>query len=49
MTVPEIKNIVDEWARQYKDLGSRSDINHVQIFENKARNSRCFLPLVFIT
>lgn len=35
MTVDEIRTIVDEWTRQYKDLGEQPHINHVQIFENK--------------
>ena len=35
MTGQEIRKIVDVWVQQYRDLGSRSWINHVQIFENR--------------
>lgn len=35
MTVPALRKVVDEWAAQYIDLGSRDFINHVQIFENR--------------
>jgi len=31
----EIRSVIDEWARQYDELGSRSFIDHVQIFENR--------------
>ena len=35
MTVDEIRPVVDEWARQFGELGSETFINHVQIFENR--------------
>ena len=35
MDVGEIKNVVDEWARQYGELGDLQFIDHVQIFENR--------------
>ena len=35
MEVGDIKVVVDEWARQYLDLGGREFIHHVQIFENR--------------
>ena len=35
MEVNDIKNVVDEWASQYIELGNESFINHVQIFENR--------------
>ena len=35
MTEQEIRKVVDVWVQQYRDLGSRSWINHVQIFENR--------------
>ncbi len=35
MSVEEIRNIVDAWAEQYLDLGRKSFINWVQIFENR--------------
>lgn len=35
MEVPAIRRVVDLWTEQFAELGSRSEINHVQIFENK--------------
>lgn len=35
MSVPELTLVVDVWAEQFADLGSRPDIHHVQIFENR--------------
>ena len=35
MEAGDIKNVVDEWARQYVELGAVPFINHVQIFENR--------------
>jgi UDPglucose--hexose-1-phosphate uridylyltransferase len=35
MDVADIKNVVDEWARQFVDLGDKPFISHVQIFENR--------------
>ncbi|HXC96317.1 MAG TPA: UDP-glucose--hexose-1-phosphate uridylyltransferase [Edaphobacter sp.] len=35
MSVVEIRKVVDVWAEQYIDLGSRDDIGYVQIFENR--------------
>ena len=35
MEVTDIKNVVDEWAAQYTDLGNLPFIGHVQIFENR--------------
>lgn len=35
MDVPTIRQVVDLWVDQYKELGGRSDIRYVQIFENK--------------
>jgi UDPglucose--hexose-1-phosphate uridylyltransferase len=31
----DIKRVVDEWAKQYRELGAFEFINHVQIFENR--------------
>ena len=33
--VPAIRTVVDLWVEEYERLGSRPDIGHVQIFENK--------------
>lgn len=35
MEVPDLRLVVDEWARQYLDLGGRDFIDYVQIFENR--------------
>ena len=35
MSVPEIRAVVDVWAEQYQELGSRDDISYVQVFENR--------------
>jgi len=35
MQASDIKVVVDEWARQYLDLGSKDFVSYVQIFENR--------------
>lgn len=35
MDVPSIREVVDVWAEQTDELGSRDDIGYVQIFENR--------------
>jgi UDPglucose--hexose-1-phosphate uridylyltransferase len=35
MAVSEIRKVVDVWAEQYRELGSRDDISYVQVFENR--------------
>ncbi len=35
MPVEEIRRVVDVWAEQYVELGSREDISYVQVFENR--------------
>jgi UDPglucose--hexose-1-phosphate uridylyltransferase len=35
MPVPEIAGVVDEWTRQYAELGGLDWVRHVQIFENR--------------
>ena len=35
MDVPSIRKVVDVWAEQAIELGSRNDIGYVQIFENR--------------
>jgi UDPglucose--hexose-1-phosphate uridylyltransferase len=44
MTVPAIRNVVDLWTDEYLRLGSRPDIGHVQIFENKGQMMGCSNP-----
>ena len=35
MAVPEIRQVVDLWQREFEELGQLDYINYVQIFENK--------------
>ncbi|HKC65391.1 MAG TPA: galactose-1-phosphate uridylyltransferase [Pyrinomonadaceae bacterium] len=35
LEVVEVENLLTAWQRQYVDLGTRPEINHVLIFENK--------------
>lgn len=35
MKADDIKRVVDEWIKQYRELGAVDFINHVQIFENR--------------
>ncbi len=35
MSTPELRIVVDRWVEEFKDLGSRPEINWVQIFENR--------------
>src|SRR5271170_106770 len=35
MPVEDIRRVVDVWAEQYGELGSREDIRYVQVFENR--------------
>lgn len=49
LTIPEmdqegIRKVVDLWAKEYEELGSRDYINHVQIFENKGSVMGCSNP-----
>lgn len=46
LTIPDmelaaIEKVIDLWQAQYLDLGSKSFINHVQIFENKGELMGC--------
>jgi UDPglucose--hexose-1-phosphate uridylyltransferase len=44
MSNEAIVKVVDEWARQYLELGGRSDIGHVQIFENRGEVMGSSMP-----
>jgi UDPglucose--hexose-1-phosphate uridylyltransferase len=44
MDVQALRKVVDVWAEEYQRLGSRSDIAHVQIFENKGELMGCSNP-----
>lgn len=35
MSVAEVEQVIDTWAEQFDELGSREDISYVQIFENR--------------
>jgi UDPglucose--hexose-1-phosphate uridylyltransferase len=35
MEVTDLRLVVDAWAQQWQDLGERSFVNYVQIFENR--------------
>jgi UDPglucose--hexose-1-phosphate uridylyltransferase len=35
MQLADIRTVVDCWAEQFQELGTRPDIRHVQIFENR--------------
>jgi len=41
MAEDDICRVVDTWAEQYEELGARSYINYVQIFENKGQMMGC--------
>ena len=44
MKVSAIQRVVQLWAQEYEDLGSRPEINYVQIFENKGDIMGCSNP-----
>ncbi len=44
MEVDAIKKVVDLWQKEYKELGGKDFINHVQVFENKGAIMGCSNP-----
>lgn len=44
MSADEIEKIIQLWQKEYRELGSIDDINHVQIFENKGVIMGCSNP-----
>lgn len=44
MEVSQIREVVDLWCKEYKELGSKEFINYVQIFENKGEVMGCSNP-----
>ncbi|MHB0858972.1 MAG: UDP-glucose--hexose-1-phosphate uridylyltransferase [Anaerolineae bacterium] len=44
MAERDVRRVVDVWVAQYEEIGSRPDINHVQIFENKGEMMGCSNP-----
>ncbi|MEX0844219.1 MAG: UDP-glucose--hexose-1-phosphate uridylyltransferase [Balneolaceae bacterium] len=44
MELSQIEDVVDLWVREYRELGEKSFINYVQIFENKGEVMGCSNP-----
>lgn len=44
MAVKDISKVVEAWQKEYKTLGSKPEIKHVQIFENKGAIMGCSNP-----
>ncbi|WP_041384340.1 UDP-glucose--hexose-1-phosphate uridylyltransferase [Sphaerochaeta pleomorpha] len=44
MAINEIEKVLTVWAEQYKELGEKPFINHVQIFENREAIMGCSNP-----
>ena len=44
MELDKIVKVVQKWKEEYTDLGSKEDINYVQIFENKGEMMGCSNP-----
>ena len=44
MEQAQIREVVDVWAKEYEELGSKDFINYVQIFENKGDVMGCSNP-----
>lgn len=44
MEVEAITQVVKLWKKEYRELGARDEINHVQIFENKGAIMGCSNP-----
>jgi len=44
MSVPELRQVVDTWAREFSELGTDPNIRSVQIFENRGAMMGCSNP-----
>jgi UDPglucose--hexose-1-phosphate uridylyltransferase len=44
MELTDVRKVIDVWVNEYTELGSKSFINHVQIFENKGSIMGCSNP-----
>jgi UDPglucose--hexose-1-phosphate uridylyltransferase len=44
MSVPDLRQLVDTWAQEFRELGSQPHIRSVQIFENRGTMMGCSNP-----
>ncbi|HET8866158.1 MAG TPA: galactose-1-phosphate uridylyltransferase, partial [Gracilimonas sp.] len=44
MELSQVKEVVDLWVKEYRELGEKEFINYVQIFENKGEVMGCSNP-----
>jgi UDPglucose--hexose-1-phosphate uridylyltransferase len=44
METEDVIKVIQKWKEEYENLGSREDINHVMIFENKGDMMGCSNP-----
>jgi len=44
MTTPDIRQVVDLWVEEFRQLGNKDNIRYVQIFENKGQMMGCSNP-----
>jgi len=44
MDIPSIGSVIKLWQKEYLELGGKSFINHVQVFENKGQVMGCSNP-----
>ncbi len=44
MELQDVEKVVDLWTEEYEQLGARTEINYVQIFENKGQIMGCSNP-----
>ncbi len=44
MSAPDLRTVVDTWAKEFTDLGSQPNVRSVQIFENRGAMMGCSNP-----
>jgi UDPglucose--hexose-1-phosphate uridylyltransferase len=44
MSVPDLRQLVDTWVEEFRELGNQPDIRSVQIFENRGAMMGCSNP-----
>lgn len=44
MEISDIEQVISTWQKEYKELGAKPEINHIQIFENKGVTMGCSNP-----